>query len=149
MFDSRAISHEQFKENTSKLKKEQKAILTQHKKIASQLTALKNALSGETYKKSSKKFFSSNQSPDSVSPESDSPGINSPPKSSFAGDFSKGCFVIILIAILIPVVGLFFTSVKGIALIFIPILAFVIIVAIFWKNFELFKKNMVMKFLRC
>ena len=143
MFDAGAISKEDYKENTSKLHKEQKDILTRHQETDSQITVLKDALSGKKSKGSIQTISATvsdsieNNGPSNTT--ADFPGAISPPK-GFSKDFNKGCLAIILIALLVPMLGLLVASIKGMALIVIPILGIIIIVAIFGKSINFIQK---------
>lgn len=123
LYKGKAISKNQYNDSMGHLKKELKEVQPQYKELQQQVRTIKNALTGNL------------SSPKIGSPIKD--GISnikaSSGNGSFGEDFKKGCFVILMILIAIPVVWLLLVSAKGIALILIPILAIILMIAFFGK----------------
>ena len=123
LYKGKAISKNQYNDSMVHLKKELKEVQPQYKELQQQVRTIKNALTGNL------------SSPKIGSPIKD--GISnikaSSGNGSFGEDFKKGCFVILMILIAIPVVWLLLVSAKGIALILIPILAIILMIAFFGK----------------
>ena len=127
LYKGKAISKNQYNDSMGHLKKELKEVQPQYKELQQQVRTIKNALTGNL---SSSKIGSPIK--EGISNIKASSG-----NGSFGEDFKQGCFVILTILIAIPAVWFLLVSAKGIALILIPILAIILVVAFCGKIINL------------
>jgi len=127
LYKGKAISKNQYNGAMGRLKEKLKEVQPQYKELQQQVRTIKGALTGNL------------SSPKIGSPIKD--GISNikanSGNGSFGEDFKQGCFVILMILIAIPAVWFLLLSAKGVALILIPILAIILVVAFFGKIINL------------